>query len=158
VPARPLGLALRGQYRWADVYTYSHLDSLSRYVSGAGEIDGGDVLLGGMPGPDADAWFLDAEVYPRASFKLSAGVFARRVGEGNDVRAFDLGVDDPEPPFPSGVVEETLGFRFGARWELQGNRWIAARYEHVSADNRGHVAGDDDDGDAFQLEIRWDIP
>jgi len=158
VPARPLGLALRGQYRWADVYTYSHTDSLSRYVSGAGEIDEGDVLLGGLPGPDADAWFLDAELYPRDNLQVVAGVFARRVGEGDDLRAFEPGIDERDPPYPSGVVEEILGVRLSARWEFAGDSWIAAEYAHQGADNLGHVQGADDDGDAFRLEIRWDIP
>jgi hypothetical protein len=158
VPARPLGLAVRGQYRWADVYTYSHFDSLSVYISGAGELAGGDVLLGARPGPDADAWSVDADAFPRSNLLVSVGVFARRVGEGNDVRAFELGVDERNPPFPSGVVEETVGFRARARWEFTGDRWVSASYAHLDADNRAHAAGADEASDAFRLEIRWDIP
>ena len=75
VPARPLGLAIQGHYRRVDIYTYSHVDSLSTYVSGAGEIGNGDVLLGGAPAPDADSWRLDAEVFPRANIAVAAGVF-----------------------------------------------------------------------------------
>lgn len=158
VPARPLGLALRGRYRHVDIYTYSHLDSLSIYVSGAGVIADGDVLLGGGPGPDADEWELTADVYPRDNFAVALSGAGRRVGEGNDVRAFDLGVDEPAPPFPSGVVERTLGVALGARWEFEGDTWIAASYAHTRVENRGRVAGDDGDGNSFRLEIRWDIP
>jgi hypothetical protein len=158
VPARPLGLALAGSYRRANTYTYSHDDSLSVYVSGAGEIDGGDVLLGGAPGGDADRWRLDAEVFPRPNLAVAVGAFGQRLGEGNPIRAFEPGRDDPTPPFPSGVVEETLGFEIGARWELDGNRWIEAAYARASVDNRAHVAGDDDTTDAFRVEIHWDIP
>lgn len=158
VLSRPWGLELRAQYRWADIYTYSHEESLSVYVSGAGELNNGDVLLGGAPGPDADAWFVNADVYPLANWRVSAGAFGGRVGEGNDLRSFHLNVDDPNPAFPSGVVETSLGVRAGARWEFSGNRWVAAEYAHVKADNRAHVAGADDSSDGFRLEIRWEIP
>ncbi|MDH4036751.1 MAG: capsule assembly Wzi family protein [Candidatus Krumholzibacteria bacterium] len=158
VPARPLGLALSGSYRRADVYTYSHDDSLSVYVSGAGEIAGGDVLLGGVPGGDADAWRVAADVYPRANLRVSLAAFGGRLGEGNPIRAFELGVDDPDPPFPSGVVQKSLGFEVGARWELAGNSWLEAAYAHASSDNRDHVEGADESTDAFRVEIRWDFP
>jgi len=158
VPARPWGLEVRGQYRRADIYTYSHAESLSVYVSGAGEVKDGDVLLGGQPGPDADAWFVDADVYPRANWLVSAGAFGGRIGAGNDLRSFHLNADDPNPAFPSGVVESSLGIRVGTRWEFSGNRWVAAEYAHVGSDNRNHDAGTDDSSDGFKLEIRWEIP
>jgi hypothetical protein len=158
VPAVPWGLELRGQYRWADIYTYSHEESLSVYVSGAAELNHGDVLLGGQPGPDADSWFVNADVYPRANWNVSLGAFGTRIGEGNDLRKFVLHVDDPNPAFPSGVVDKSMGLRAGTKWELSGNRWIAAEYAHVKADNRGHLAGNNDSSDGFRLEIRWEIP
>ena len=158
VPARPLGLGLQAQYRRADIYTYSHLDSLSVYVSGAGELTDGDVLLGGLPGPDADEWQVAADVYPRRNVAVTLSGAGRRVGEGNDLRAFDLGVDDPDPPFPSGVVERTLGVALAARWEFDGDSWVSAAYAHTRVENRGRVAGDDGNDDSFRLEIRWDIP
>jgi hypothetical protein len=157
VIARPLGLALSGHYRWVDIYTYSHEDSLSKYVSGAGDIAGGDVLLGGVPGPDADAWRIDAEVFPRANLAVTAGAFGRRVGEGNDVRGFATG-DERNPPFPSGVVETILGLDLAARWEFDGDSWVAVTYLHATAENPGNLPVADDDTDAFRLEIRWDLP
>ncbi len=157
VPDRPLGLTIRGRYRRVDIYTYSHVDSLSLYVSGAGDIAGGDVLLGGVPGPDADVWRIDAEAFPRAHVAVSAGAFGTRIGEGRDLRGFQTG-DDKNPPFPSGTVDETVGFDVGARYELRGDSWIAVTYAHASATNRGNVAGSDPVTDAFRLEIRWDIP
>ena len=158
VPDRPLGLTIRGRYRRVDLYTYSHVDSLSMYVSGAGDLAAGDVLLGGVPGPDADTWRIDAEVFPRANVALSAGWFGARIGEGRDVRGFEQGVDDKNPPFPSGVVDETFGFDVGARYELRGDSWIAATYAHASASNRSNISGNDPKTDAFRLELRWDIP
>ncbi len=158
VARRPWGLEMRAQYRWADIYTYSHQDSLSIYVSGAGELENGDVLLGGVPGPDADTWLVNADVYPRANWRVSVGAFGQRIGEGNDLRLFQLHVDDANPAFPSGIVEKSIGLRAGTRWELSGNRWVAAEYAHVQADNRAHVAGADDSSDGFRLEIRWEIP
>ncbi len=157
VPARPLGLAIRGQYRKVDIYTYSHDDSLSVYVSGAGELSNGDVLLGGIPEPDADTWRVDAEVFPRPHFAVTAGAFGTRIGEGRDLRVFAPG-DDKNPPFPSGIVDETIGFDAGARYEFKGDSWVAFTYAHASAKNRGNVSGADPVTDAFRLEIRWDIP
>ena len=158
VPARPLGLELSARYRRADTYTYSHAESLSVYVSGGGEIAEGDVLLGGAPGGDADAWRVDAAVYPRPDLRVTAAAFGGRNGAGNPVRAFAHGTDDPTPPFPSGIVEESLAFELGARWELEGNRWLEAVYTRASADNRGHVSGNDPTSNAFRVEIRWDMP
>jgi hypothetical protein len=157
VPARPLGLAISGEYRWVDIYTYSHVDSLSTYVSGAGELEEGDVLLGGAPSPDTDTWRLDVDVYPRAHLVLTTGVFGRRAGEGRDLRAFQPG-DDKNPPFPSGIVDELLGFNLGVKYEVAGDSWVALTYAHASETNRGNVAGDDPVTDAFRVEIRWDIP
>jgi hypothetical protein len=74
------------------------------------------------------------------------------------VRTFELGVDDPTPSFPSGVVQKTIGFEIAARWELEGNSWLEAAWSHQSADNRAHVSGDDETTDAFRVEIRWDFP
>lgn len=157
VPARPLGLALHGHYRRVDIYTYSHVDSLSMYVSGAGDLAGGDVLLGGVPAPDAESWRVDAEAFPRANLLVTAGVFGARIGEGRDGIAFQPG-DDKDPPFPSGVVDETIGFDLGARYELAGDSWVLVSYAHASEKNRGNVAGNDVVTDSFRLEIRWDIP
>lgn len=157
VPNRPLGLSVRGFYRRVDIYTYSHIDSLSMYVSGAGDLSGGDVLLGGVPGSDADTWRLDAEMFPRAQLAVTAGVFGSRIGEGRDVRGFEPG-DDKNPPFPSGVVDQTTGFDLGARYELAGDSWVAFTYAHATAKNRGNAPGNDPVTDAFRLEIRWDIP
>jgi hypothetical protein len=158
VSVQPLGLALHGNYRRAGKYTFSHEDSLSVYVSGAGEIGGGDVLLGGEPGGDADLWRLAATVYPLAPLGVTAAVFAERAGESNPFQAFDLGSDDPTPPFPSGVVEKTTGFGLDARWDFDRNRSAALAWQHRSVDNRAHVSGASDDSDAFRLEIRWDFP
>ena len=157
VPNRPLGLSIRGHYRRVDIYTYSHVDSLSMYVTGAGDLAGGDVLLGGAPGPDADTWRLEAELFPRAQWAVSAGIFGTRIGEGRDVRGFVPG-DEKNPPFPSGVVDQTTGFDLGARYELAGDSWVAFTYAHAAAENRGNAAGNDPVTDAFRLEMRWDIP
>jgi len=158
VPARPLGLSVGATYRFVDLYTYSHHDSLSIYVSGGAELDRGDVLLGGLPGPDSDEWRADVSLYPRPNLALDLGALGRRVGEGNDLRAFDLGIDSRDPDFPSGIVEETTAVIVGLRWELEGDRHVSLAWAHAQVDNRGHVAGADDSDDSFRLEIRWDIP
>jgi hypothetical protein len=158
VPAKPWGLEVRGQYRWVDIYTYSHEESLSVYVGGAGELNNGDVLLGGAPGPDTDSWFVNADVYPRPNWRLTLGTFGGRIGEGNDLRSFHLHTDDPNPAFPSGIVEKSAGLLVATRYELSGNSFIIGAYSHVNADNRAHVAGSNDTSDGFRLEIGLEIP
>jgi Capsule assembly protein Wzi len=158
VPAKPWGLEVRGQYRWADIYTYSHEESLSVYVSGAGELNNGDVLLGGQPGPDADSWFVNADTYPRANWRATLGAFGGRIGDGNDLRSFHLHVDDPNPAFPAGVVQKSIGLLVATRYELSGNSYIAGAYSHVKADNRARLAGNNDTSDGFKLEIGLEIP
>jgi len=81
-----------------------------------------------------------------------------RRGEGNGIHAFDIDTDPRDPPFPSGIVERTLGFDLAARWELDGDSWVSLAYTHASVDNVAHVAGSDDTRDGFRLEIRWDVP
>jgi hypothetical protein len=152
----PVPTTWHAQYRWVDIYTYSHFDSLTKYVSGEAELEEGDVLLGGVPGPDSESWRVEGMFYPHETVILSGAVFSERLGEGNDVRAHQP--DDPiDPPHPSGVVQRTRGIAVKARWELPRNSWVEGSYTWARITNIGHVKGDDEDTDAFRLVIRLDF-
>jgi len=61
--SEPVASTWRFRYQWVDIYTYTHLDTLTYYLSGEAERDL-DELVGGAPGPDADTWRIEGEFYP----------------------------------------------------------------------------------------------
>ncbi len=118
----------------------------------------GDVLLGGLPGPDADSWFVNADVYPRANWPW-------RSREPGAAWERETTCDRSSSGWTTPTRRSRRAWwrrRWHWRWQRAGSsaetRWVAAEYVHTRVDNRGHVAGEDDDDDSFRLEIRWDIP
>ncbi len=152
----PLALTLRARYRFADIYTFTHRDSSTVYVSGRGEIDHGDVLLSGAPSPDSDDWFVEAQTFPRANVVLTARLAAERRGEGDDLRRHHPG-DPIDPPFPLGVVERVLRASATLRWEFDRNQWIEAGWTYIRHANRNHDPLDDRSGHAVRLSARFEF-
>lgn len=152
----PVAASIRARYRRADIYTYTHKDSVNYYVSGEGRVTEGDVVLGGAPGPDADSWRLEVELYPRPNTIATAALFGEGRGEGNDFRAFRIG-DDISPPFPSGVVQRTRGFLLGLRWEFDRNQWVSGAYSRAHLSNIGHDVDRDETENAFRVEIHFEF-
>jgi hypothetical protein len=120
-------------YTFIDIYTYAHKDSLlTRYVTGAGD-QSIDPLVGSEIGPDADRWSgrISFPFLARLEAALEAG-FVRR-GEGNDLVEWDR-ISDPDPPFPSGDVEEETYLSLRQTLDLGSGSYITAgggwrRYE-----------------------------
>lgn len=154
--SRPFAATVHTRYRFVDIYTYTHEDSSSVYVSGEGELDAGDVLLGGEPGPDSDQWRIELEVYPRANVFARGAVIGERRGEGNDFRSFTPG-DPVDPPFPSGVTQRTRTFAAELRWEFDRNQWVRGVYGFTQGHNLGHVLGADENSHSFRVELRLEI-
>jgi len=152
----PFGMTVSGRYRRVDIYTYTHKETASVYVSGEGIIDEGDVMLGGAPGPDMDQWRLSLAVYPRANIIVRGVALGEGRGEGNDLRPYQPG-DPTDPPFPSGVVQRTRAYGLGARWEFDRNMWIDGRWAYTDVHNIGNVSGADDDSHSFRLEVRFEF-
>jgi hypothetical protein len=152
----PVATTWLAKYQMVDIYTYTHMDSLTYYVSGEGDVDDGDVLLGGVPGPDSDHWRVEGAFYPRADLVLTLGLFSERRGEGNDLRPFQPG-DPVNPKFPSGVVQRTRGWLVRARWELPRNSWIEGSYSRAHVSNLSHVPDLDETTDAFRVVVRVDF-
>jgi hypothetical protein len=153
---RPVAATLRARYRYVDIFTYSHFDSLTRYISGEADPAAGDVILGGTPGPDSDAWRVEAEVYPRRNLVMKVAGFGERRGAGNDFRSHTPGTDS-NPEFPLPIVEKRLGFSTSLTWEFDRNRYAVGEFGYESIDNAGHVEGADDDGASFRLAIHWEF-
>jgi len=152
----PLPFAVAATYRYVDIYTYTHRDSLMYYVTGSGDPLWGDPPLGAVEGPDADALELRADCYPWPSVTASAFVASRRTGEGNDYRIHEQGID-PSPPFPSGVVERTTIFGAGALWEFGGGSSLGVDVSHALVRNRKHIRGDDDESTFVRAFVTWDL-
>ena len=147
---------LEVKYRYVDIYTYTHRDSLKYYLAGRGDLAGGDPPLGAVEGPDTDRLDVQADCFIRPDVTLTALFSLRRRGEGNDFREFDEGLD-PSPPFPSGEVERTAAFGLGLLWEIGGGSSIEAGVEHAIVGNRNHVPGADDESTAVRASLVWDL-
>ncbi len=156
VLSNPVPLTVRLEYRYVDIYTYTHRDSLKYHVTGRGDPLAGDAPLGAIEGPDGDVARLEADYFPRPSVTTSAFMTFRRRGEGNDYRKHEPGLD-PSPPFPSGVVEETLSFGLGLRWEFERNSSAGLAIEHAIVRNRDHQPDADDNSTMFRAFFIWDL-
>ncbi len=152
----PIPLTLRAGFRWVDIFTYSHMDSVNTYVSGEGLVGEGDIGLGGAPGPDTESWQVAFDVHPQQAFTATFAVFSQRRGEGNDYRAFQEG-GDIDPKFPSGVVERQFGYSISCRFDLRNNSELFASYQYVDGDNLANVVTSDETSSAFRLAVRWDF-
>lgn len=153
----PTPVTVRAQYRFVDIYTYSHLDSLSNYVTGTGQIADKESPLGAPEGPDADRYTVEVDVYPWPSVTATAVVAGGRRGEGNDFRTFVLNVDDPTPPFPSGTVETTWQVGGRVLWELPGNSRVSVSALGNRVENRGNTPHDAEWSPSARADVTWDF-
>ena len=144
------------KYRYVDIYTYTHRDSLKYYLAGRGDSAGGDPPLGAIEGPDTDRLDVQADCFVRPDVTVTALFSLRRRGEGNDFRKHVGGLD-PSPPFPSGEVERTTAFGLGLLWELRGDSSVEVGVEHAVVGNKSHVRGDDDESTMFRASLTWDL-
>ncbi len=152
----PLAMTLRARYRFVDIYTFTHRDSATVYVSGRGRVDEGDALLSTAPSPDSDDWFVELEAFPAPRLVLTARLAATRRGEGDDLRRHRPG-DPIDPPFPSGVVERLVRGGVRLRWEFDRNQWIEAGWSWRRHANRFHDPADDRSGHAVHLAARFEF-
>jgi hypothetical protein len=151
----PFATTLRFQYRFADIYTYTHDDTATYWLTG--EADPSlDPPLGAPQGPDSDTGLLDIAVYPIPSLTTILSFSFKRVGEGNDYRMFQPG-DDPTPKFPSGVVEKTFGLGLGFEWALKRNSSIGANVVQARVENIGHQPDKDDWTTSVFIHLTWNL-
>lgn len=151
----PIAVTARVFYRYVDIYTYTHEDSLNYYITGNGDPNV-DLPLGAFDGPDTDRLAASLAVYPVPSLTTTFLFSHVRRGEGNDWRTH-VPPMDPNPSFPSGVVEKTLTFGLRLLWELPGNSRTGfdTRIAHVS--NKANQSGVDDWGTSAFFFFTWDF-
>jgi hypothetical protein len=151
----PVATTWRARYQRVNIYTYTHSDTLTYYLSGEADPEI-DELLGGDPGPDADTWRVEGTFYPHPTVIASAALFSERLGEGNDMRPYQAG-EPVHPTFPSGVVQSTLGWGVSVRWELPRNSWIEGDFSRAKISDIAHVRGQDRTTNAFRVVARVDF-
>jgi hypothetical protein len=151
----PLAATFRFQYRYVDIYTYTHMDTATYWIAGHGD-PSLDNPLGASQGPDSDTAFLDMAVYPIPSLTTALSFSLQRRGEGNDWRMFEEG-DDINPEFPSGVVEKTYGFGLSIEWELKGDSSIGATILQAYVENIAHVPDKNDWTTSMFMHVTWNL-
>jgi len=154
--AQPVPVNFGLRYRRVTIYTYTHRDSLNAHVSGTGDPNMGDSILGVVEGPDTDLLTADVDYFPLP--RLTATVFFSllRRGEGNDFRTFQPG-DEHDPSFPSGVVERTTSLGLRLAWVFDGNSLATAEIVRTQVRNENHVLGADDWRTAARVLLRWNL-
>jgi hypothetical protein len=112
--------------------------------------------LGFPLGNDVDRLSITFKYVNRFGLFPHASVDYTRQGEGSIYIPFEEEGGSINPPFPSGVVERTLEFRFGAAYSLRRNFHfridIGRQYHH----NVDHTPGNDVDGIILDLSC-WAI-
>ena len=153
--SNPLTATFRFQYRYVDIYTYTHMDSATYWVTGEVDLTL-DNPLGALQGPDSDTAFLNMELYPIPSLTTTLSLTLQRRGEGNDYRMFQPG-DPTNPPFPSGVVERIAGVGLGIEWELPRNSSVGARVVQAHVDNLNHIDGVSEWTTSVFMHLTWNL-
>ncbi len=151
----PVATTWRARYQRVSIYTYTHHDSMTYYLAGSADPET-TPLLGGQPGPDADWWRVEGEFYPHPVVIVTAAVFSDRLGEGNDLRPYEPG-EPIDPPFPSGVIQRTLGWSVNVRWELPRNSWLEGFYGRAKVSNITHDPDYNETTDSFRVVARIDF-
>lgn len=112
-------------YTYIDIYTYSHVDSLTRYVTENTDPEISEII-GSSLGPDADRWRLRiaAAINPRIVMTLNGSY--SRYGEGNDMRSWIAEEHNPDLAFPSGHVTVEKKISLSATLDLTGGSILSA--------------------------------
>jgi hypothetical protein len=112
-------------YTYIDIYTYSHIGSLTGYVTGNSD-PAINRIIGSSLGPDADRWRLriSAAVDPRIVITLNGSYC--RYGEGNDMHPWEREENDPNLAFPSGIVTVEKQISLSATLDLTGGSMLSA--------------------------------
>ena len=129
---------------------------MNAHIAGQGDLEKGDPIIAGAPGPDSDEWSLGLNVYPRPDVTAAFHIVAMRRGEGNDFREWVRPMD-PSPPFPLGVVERMLQVGASITWELSGNSSISIMFSRAYVENQHNISNQDENSSAFRVAGSLDL-
>lgn len=97
--------------------------------------------LGSPLGNDADRLALDLRLITGIGLYPELRISYTRRGVGSIYLPYEVELGDPNPPFPSGVVEKTLETICVLRYQLQDHYRLTAAAGWSRMDNEGHVNG-----------------
>ena len=140
---------LTAEYTNVRNWTYTHTHTEHRFAQ-----DG--LPIGFELGPDADRFRAEFVFHPAVKWSVGTTYEHARKGCGRISDPFEPG-DDPEPTFPSGVVETTD--RVSVELGYQSLERVAAGLgvAFESAANVGNILGKDDDGWEFWVGVEFRI-
>ena len=146
---RGVDAELTTEYTNVRNWTYTHKQTEHRFAQ-----DG--LPIGFELGPDADRFRAEFVFHPALKWSVGTTYEHARKGYGRITDPFEPG-DNPEPAFPSGVVESTdrVGVELGYQSLERVAVGLGAAFE--SAANVGNILGMDDDGWEFWAGVEFRI-
>lgn len=133
-------------YTFVDKWVYTQRIEKNTYAK-----DG--CPLGSTLGNDADQLTFTGNAFTSGGIIPELIVSYTRRGEGSIFVPYEEELGDPNPPFPSGVVEKTLLGRAGARWPVKGHYHLAFHAGWQSVQNENHLQGRSVSQPVFDLNI-----
>ncbi len=146
---RSFDAELTAEYTNVRNWTYTHTHTEHRFAQ-----DG--LPIGFELGPDADRFRAEFMFHPAVKWSVGTTYQHARKGVGRITDPFEDG-ENPEPTFPSGVVETTdrVGVELGYQSLERITAGLGAAYESVA--NVGNILGKDDDGWEFWVGVEFRI-
>ncbi|MEA3409199.1 MAG: hypothetical protein U9Q95_02515 [Candidatus Eisenbacteria bacterium] len=146
---RSFDAELTAEYTNVRNWTYTHTHTEHRFAQ-----DG--LPIGFELGPDADRFRAEFVFHPAVKWSVGTTYQHARKGIGRITDPFEAG-ENPEPTFPSGVVETTdrVGVELGYQSLERITAGLGAAYESVA--NVGNILGKDDDGWEFWVGVEFRI-
>jgi hypothetical protein len=99
--------------------------------------------LGYPLGNDADQWTLNCRFVNAIGLYPGLRVEYIRQGSGTISLPYETELGDPNPPFPSGVVQKTLNLMPGISYRLKRNFYLQVETGAAIIRNQSHVTGQD---------------
>jgi hypothetical protein len=136
-------------YTFIDKWVYTHKIRINVYEKNG-------YPLGSPLGNDVDKLSFSVKFINQYGIFPHCAVDYIRKGEGSIFIPYEQEGGDWNPPFPSGIVEKKLEFKFGLNYTLRYNFYIKGAVGKRYWTNYNHVSGDDRDENIFNIAL-WAV-
>jgi len=123
-------------YTFVDKWVYSQRVPINTYEKNG-------LPLGFPLGNDADQWVLNCRYGTAIGLYPSLKIEYIRQGEGTIFLPYETELGDPNPPFPSGIVQKTVNIMPGISYRLKRNFYLQVEAGPTIIRNQNHVIGRD---------------